>query len=109
MGGFDLKLYDTDLKLIEQYSRNTKENTIKYMIQIKSDKLVLATNSDLEVYGIISLTSINTLAKENLSINKNVEKNNSTIKELKKYLNAHKDSILTLTKLSGNKEDLHVY
>lgn len=103
MGGFDLKLYDTDLKLIDEYSRNTKENSIKYMIQIKSDKLVLATNSDIEIYGIIPSASINTLAKENQSINKNEEQNNLTIKELKKYLNAHKDSILTLAKLSGKK------
>ena len=100
MGGFDLKLYDTSLKLIDEFSRNTKENSIKFMIQIKSDMIVLATNSDIEIYGLIPFISNKTNSKENDNDNKE-EVSCLTIKELKKYLNVHRDSILTLIKLSG--------
>ena len=100
MGGYDLQLYDSNLTLVADWSRDTKENSIKFMIQIKTDKLVLATNSDIEFYALIPFAA--NKAKENqLNIN-NDEISSLKIKELKKYINAHKDSILTLTKLSGN-------
>ena len=100
MGGYDLQLYDSNLTLVADCSRDTKENSIKFMIQIKSDKLVLATNSDIEFYGLIPF-STNKVKENQLNIN-NDEISSLKIKELKKYINAHKDSILTLTKLSGN-------
>ncbi len=99
MGGYDLQLYDSNLTLVADWSRDTKENTIKFMIQIKSDKLVLATNSDIEFYGLIPFAN---KSKENQLNTNNDEISSLKIKELKKYINAHKDSILSLTKLSGN-------
>lgn len=51
LGGLDLKLLDTDLSLMDEHSRKSKENSVKFAAMIKSDKFVVATNSDLEIFG----------------------------------------------------------
>jgi hypothetical protein len=105
VAGLDLKLYDTSLNEIDEYSRKTKENSIKFMILIKNDKLVLATNSDIEVYGLID-SNIHSNESDDMNAYENSNSENNDIqdlriKELKKYINVHKDSILCLDNLSG--------
>ena len=75
------------------------------MIQIKNDKFVLATNSDIEIYGLVPIVTSNdatatTADADNLNFID--ETNQLKIKELKKYLNTHRDSILCLEKITGS-------
>lgn len=74
------------------------------MIIIKNDRIVLATNSDIEMYEIVSgQTQSQQHLYESNSNNKNPSSNiYSKIKELKKYTNIHNDSILYLANLSEN-------
>jgi WD40 repeat protein len=83
VAGLGLKLYNTNLSLVDEFDRNTKDNSIKLMCSIKKDRFVLATNSDVEVY---------TLAIRN---------NSYIMKLFQKTKNAHKDSILCLDSVSG--------
>lgn len=79
------------------------------MITIKNDRIVAASNFDIEIYGII--TSTNTTPTSNRSQrlieNSSVQQSNETneskfkIRELKRFLNAHKDSITVLENISG--------
>jgi hypothetical protein len=86
LAGVDIELYDMNLKLIDKFTRKNKENSIRFIILIKHDKLVIATNNDLEVYALLQT---------------NQESDELKIKELKKCSNAHENSILNLSKISG--------
>jgi hypothetical protein len=87
LAGVDIEIYDMNLKLIDKFTRKSKENSIRFMIMIKHEKLVIATNTDLEIYVLLQT---------------NQESDELKIKELKKCLNAHENSILNLRKISGN-------
>ncbi len=87
--GVDLKLFDSNLKLIHEYNRSNKENSIKLIIKIQNERIVVASNNDIEIYGIVS----NSFQDNSVDLYR--------IRELKRFLNAHKDSILTLENISG--------
>lgn len=100
LGGLDLKLFDLDLNLVDEHSRKTNDNTCKFASMIKTDKFAVATNSDIEIYALVCLSGGDTAPnqrtkKHNTNINSYVR-----IKELKKFVNAHDDSILCLSKLT---------
>lgn len=72
------------------------------MILIKNDKIVLATNTDIEIYALVALNNANSIETftnlEDMSVSE--APINIKIKELKKYSSAHKDSILCLENIS---------
>lgn len=85
------------------------------MILIKNDKIVLATNTDIEIYALVSLNSssssnrladsfdtseLDGIPPDEISVPSTFT--NVKIKELKKYFNVHKDSILCLGQVSDN-------
>lgn len=98
VAGLDLKLYDHNLDLIDEYFRKTNENSIKNIVGIENDRFVVASNYDLESYLI--LISKSSLSNENRLLDEEYEEK-IKLKEVQKYKNAHKDSILCLTKISG--------
>ena len=104
VAGIDIKLYNEDLTLLDEFTRKSRDNSVKFMIIIKNDRIVLATNSDIEMYEIVSgQTQSQQHLYESNSNNKNPSSNiYSKIKELKKYTNIHNDSILYLANLSEN-------
>lgn len=102
LGGLDLKLFDLNLNLIDEHLRKTKDNTIKFMTLIKNDKLAVATNSDIEIYALVCLTSSSVPIVVNQNEAKNEKKSFIRIKELKKYVNTHEDSVLCLEKISDS-------
>lgn len=83
MCGQDIRLFDSSLVQIDEYSRQNKEESIKLACLIKKDRFVLATNSDLEVYALVIIFT---------------EKANLKLKLLKKASNVHEigSSILCL-------------
>ena len=89
LAGIDLKLYDSNLNLVDEIKRKKRENSIKHIISVKEDRLILATNSDLEIYGLV------------YSIENETKSSSFKLKELKLHLNAHADTILYLNKISG--------
>ena len=105
--GVDLALYSSSLKPIFELSRTNKENSIKLMIKIRNERIVVASNFDIEIYGLVGNSN---QQKSPVSPNgtKTFETESSQIsehgvrlKELKRYLNAHKDTILTLENITG--------
>lgn len=91
VAGIDIKLYDTDLFQVDEFKRKKRDNSVKHMIKIKDDKFVAASNYDLEIYGLVDLSS------------------DFRLKELKCHANAHSDTILYLNKISGFKTNSNHY
>ncbi len=87
--GIDLRLYDSNLNVIDEIKRKKRENTIKHIIAVKEDRLIVATNSDLEIFGLV------------YSFDNETKSSSFKLKELKLHLNAHTDTILYLNKISG--------
>lgn len=94
VAGLDIKLFASDLTLVDEYVRKTKDNSIRFMILIKNDKLVLATNGDIEIYALVFLNN-NSISADSTTPAKCAIK----IKEIKKYPNTHEDSILCLNSI----------
>lgn len=99
LGGLDLKLIDLDLNLVDELARKTKENSARLATMIKSDKFVVATNSDIEIYALVCLGS---RSNDETSNKRTTSYTSVRIKELKKYMNAHEDSILCLAKVTDS-------
>jgi hypothetical protein len=97
-GGLDLKLYNTNLSLVDEWTRKTKENSIKLMCSIKRDRFVLATNYDLEIYALALRVNRSAAVEEGPVVT------NYIMKLLKTYPDAHdnrcRDSILCLDSIS---------
>lgn len=102
LAGLDLKLFDLDLNLIDEHSRKTKDNSIKFTTMIKNDKFAVATNSDIEIYALVCFGTgnANYSSVENDDGLVNKSRSYIRIKELKKFVNSHEDSILCLSKLT---------
>lgn len=89
--GVDIWLYDGDLNLADELRRKKRDNSVKHLISIKNEKFAVATNYDLEIYSLVF-----SLENENES-----KQTNYKLKELKCINNAHTDTILYLSKISG--------
>lgn len=124
LAGLDLKLFDLDLNLVDEYARKTKENSVKHAVVIKSDKFVVATNSDIEIYALVCLGGGGSSSAASTPATPDIDhadddhndhdrrrkaKKTTTapatttyirIKELKKFVNSHEDSILCVEKLT---------
>ena len=100
LGGLDLKLFDLDLNLVDEHSRKTKDNSIKFTTMIKTDKFAVATNSDIEIYALVCLGAGNANSNEDHNELNKSHRSYIRIKELKKFVNSHEDSILCLSKLT---------
>ena len=87
--GLDLKLYDKNLELVDEYFRKTVDNSIKHMIEFENGIFILATNVDIETYYLME-------SRHSAKSDKYF-----CLKELNKETNAHKDSILSLCKITG--------
>ena len=106
--GIDLKLYGSNLKPIFEFNRTNRENSIKLMIKIRNERIVVASNFDIEIYGLAgnsiqqrSPSTTPTANKTFEALSSQISENGIRIRELKRYLNAHKDTILTLEIISG--------
>ena len=101
--GVDLKLYESNLKSVYELNRTNKENSIRLMIKIRNDRIVAASNFDIEIYTIVgnSIQKSLTNGKSLESVSSQINESGLRIRELKRYLNAHKDTILTLENISG--------
>ena len=94
--GLDIRLYDANLHLVHEYFRRTKDNSIKFMIQIKHGRLVLATNHDLEAYTLFEPARIEATVDTAHRSPLVVTNEAYSIRALKKYANVHDDSISCL-------------
>ncbi|CAF1016158.1 unnamed protein product [Brachionus calyciflorus] len=95
VGGLNLKIYDSNLSLLDEFSRETKENSIRHILLTKKEKIVVATNTDLEFYVLITVN-------KKLESKSTSEFSHFRVKELKKHLNCHYDSILCLDNLNDS-------
>jgi len=104
VAGLDLKIYDYNLDLVDEYFRKTNENSIKHIIELDNDRFVVASNSDIELYCIVV---------EKLSVSSYEEQKSAPMYDQKfekkvklkadnREKNAHKDSILSLSKVSDS-------
>jgi hypothetical protein len=106
--GVDLKLYSSNLKTIFELNRTNRENSIKLMIKIRNERIVIASNFDIEIYGLAgnsiqqrSPSTIPNAIKNLETLSSQISENGIRIRELKRYLNSHQDTILTLVNISG--------
>ena len=90
--GVNLKLFDTNLNLLDECVRKNKENSIKFLITIKNDRIVIATNFDIEIFAIINANNDENVLED---------ENSYKLVELKQYYNTHKENILALEIISG--------
>jgi hypothetical protein len=90
------------LTLVDEFRRKSRENSVKFMITIKNDRIVLATNSDIEMYAIVSTQNQQQQQQQDETKTNNNNNFSSKIKELKKYINIHDDSIIYLANLNEN-------
>jgi len=79
--GADLKVFNSNLDLLDEFKRYNKENLVKHVILINNERIVVATNLDVEIYSYENATECK-------------------LKELKRFQSTHKDSILVLEKIS---------
>jgi WD40 repeat protein len=131
--GTNLHIYEVNLmnmmNLVDEFQRDNHENTIRYLIQIKDDKLAAATNSDIEIYGLVRFeetvnnkdaaveatlsfvgsaveqSSSLTGSRSNMDYELNDQSSSSSstvikLKELKKFSNAHRETITCLERIS---------
>ena len=91
-GGTDLKLLDSELRLLDEYKRPNKDNLVKFVLVLNNYRIVVATNLDVEIY-----TYLNQSEEEATDQTMNTFK----LKELKRFNNTHRDSILVLENISG--------
>lgn len=89
VAGLDLKLYDNNLDLIDEYFRKTNENTIKHIIDIDRDRFVVASNFDLESYCMSVASKTSEILEKRIKL-----------KEVNRQKNAHRDSIQSLCRIS---------
>jgi WD40 repeat protein len=81
VGSIDIRLYNSDLTVLSHFVRNTKENTIKFIIPFKNNQLIIATNNDIEIYKIND--------KQSLEL-------------VRCFVDIHRDTILCIDKISDH-------
>ncbi len=89
VAGYDIRLYDSDLKLHDNFSRYTKEESIKLMSLVGRDRVALVTNSDIEIYDLVKGQVV-----------ENSQQPYYGLKFVKKITNEYEDSILHLERLN---------
>ena len=100
--GIDIRLYEVTIvnmmTLVDELVRDNRECSVKQMIQIKNDKIAVATNSDIEIYGLVRSSSNQNPSMDMLGA---TNENTIRLRELKRLVNAHKETILCLDVVSG--------
>lgn len=77
--GRDLKLYNSKLHLMHEFIRDNTDNSIRLGILLDKDRIVFASNFDIEIFSC---------------------EQNSKLVELKKFIKTHNDTILSLEIIS---------
>jgi hypothetical protein len=109
--GLNLRLYNFDSEILDEFSRKNREDSVKFMIYMKNDKIVLATNLDIEFYALVNSSIVKDseiIDEQNLGIcsaenmfTTDQSYNHLSFRELKIYANAHLDTILCLESING--------
>ena len=106
--GVDIRLYEVTIvnmmTLVDEFNRDNRDCSVKQMIQIKNDKIAVATNSDIEIYGLVR-SSNQQPSMDMLGAN---NENTIRLRELKRLVNAHKETILSLDVVSSKFELQHL-
>jgi len=102
VAGMDLKIYDHNLDLLDEYFRKTNENSLKYIIDMENDQFVVATNYDIESYSIVTEKIVADSYENQKSTLISDEKLEKKIKlrAENREKNVHRESILSLSKVS---------
>ena len=102
VAGLDIQIYDSHLNLIEDFSRKTKENSIKYLIRAKNNKFIISTNNDLELYELYENKNDEKKSFDELldGVSQLCE-SQVLIKAHQRHVNAHIDTILFIDNLTG--------